>query len=106
MAAGWDIGAGVASCPLSSRLPSWTAMPVSTRRRWAILTFRRVGSALHVKSGNTAEVPLVAWSETRFSDPWGTIIEFQVDAAGDRDWSHLAAGQPSEGAWIPTHPLR
>ena len=25
---------------------------------------------------------LVARSETRFSDPWGAIIEFQSDAAG------------------------
>ena len=46
------------------------------------ITVRRVGSVLHVKSGNTEEAPLVARSETRFSDPWGSIIEFQVDAAG------------------------
>ena len=48
----------------------------------AILTVRRVGSALHVKSGNTEEALLVARSETRFSDPWGAVIEFQLDAAG------------------------
>ena len=48
----------------------------------AILTFRRVGSALHVKPGDMKESPLVARSETRFSDPWGAIIEFQLDAAG------------------------
>ena len=48
----------------------------------AILTVRRVGSALHVKVGTTEEAPLVARSETRFSDPWGAIIEFQLDAAG------------------------
>jgi aryl-alcohol dehydrogenase-like predicted oxidoreductase len=46
------------------------------------ITVRRVGSALHVKSGNTEEAPLVARSETRFSDPWGAIIEFQLDAGG------------------------
>ena len=48
----------------------------------SILTFRRDGSALHVKPGNTEEAPLVARSETRFSDPWGAIIEFQLDGAG------------------------
>ncbi|HVL66141.1 MAG TPA: aldo/keto reductase [Vicinamibacterales bacterium] len=46
------------------------------------VTVRRSGSALHVKSGHTQEAPLVARSETRFSDPWGAIIEFQLDAAG------------------------
>jgi aryl-alcohol dehydrogenase-like predicted oxidoreductase len=46
------------------------------------ITFRRVGSALHVKSGNAQEAPLVARSETRFSDPWGAIFEFQVETAG------------------------
>ena len=46
------------------------------------LTVRRVGSALHVKLANTEEAPLVARSETRFSDPWGAIIEFQLDATG------------------------
>ena len=46
------------------------------------LTVRRVGSALHLKPGTTEETPLVARSETRFSDPWGAVIEFQVDAAG------------------------
>jgi aryl-alcohol dehydrogenase-like predicted oxidoreductase len=51
----------------------------------AVLTVRRVGSALHLhpgSTGNTPEAPLVARSETRFSDPWGAIIEFQLDAAG------------------------
>jgi hypothetical protein len=47
-----------------------------------ILTVRRAGSALHVKLGTMPEAPLVARSETRFSDPWGAIIEFQVDGAG------------------------
>ena len=59
----------------------------------AILTFRRVGSALHVKPGNTEEAPLVARSETRFSDPWGAIIEFQVDAAGTVTGLILQQGQ-------------
>jgi diketogulonate reductase-like aldo/keto reductase len=46
------------------------------------LTFRRVGAALHVKPGNIEEVALVARSETRFSDPRGPVIEFQLDAGG------------------------
>jgi aryl-alcohol dehydrogenase-like predicted oxidoreductase len=48
----------------------------------ALLTVRRAGAALHVKAGDSPEAPLVARSETRFSDPWGAIIEFQLDAAG------------------------
>ena len=48
----------------------------------AMLTFRRVGSTLHLKSGDAAESPLVGRSATRFSDPWGATIEFQLDAAG------------------------
>ena len=35
-----------------------------------------------MKVGDTQEAPLVARSETRFSDAWGSIFEFQVDAAG------------------------
>jgi hypothetical protein len=46
------------------------------------ISVRRVGSALQVKSGSAQEAPLVARSETRFSDPWGAIFEFQVDTAG------------------------
>ena len=51
----------------------------------AVLTLRRVGSSLHLNpgsTGNTPEAPLVARADTRFSDPWGSIIEFQLDAAG------------------------
>jgi hypothetical protein len=59
----------------------------------AFLTVRRVGSALHVKPGNTEEAPLVARSETRFSDPWGNIIEFQLDAAGTVTGLILQQGQ-------------
>lgn len=44
--------------------------------------FRREGAALIAQPGNMAEAPLVARSETRFSDPRGPIIEFQLDAAG------------------------
>jgi aryl-alcohol dehydrogenase-like predicted oxidoreductase len=44
--------------------------------------FRRDGAALLAQPGNMQEAPLVATSETRFSDPRGPIIEFQLDAAG------------------------
>ncbi|HZB25696.1 MAG TPA: hypothetical protein VE379_06165, partial [Vicinamibacterales bacterium] len=46
------------------------------------ITIRRAGSALQVKTGNAEEAALVARSETRFSDPWGSIVEFQLDSAG------------------------
>ena len=46
------------------------------------MTVRRAGTALHVKVGDAPEASLVARSQTRFSDPWGAIFEFQVDAAG------------------------
>jgi aryl-alcohol dehydrogenase-like predicted oxidoreductase len=67
------------------------AVPAATLDRYAgeykpaagaMLTVRRVGNALQVKVGNMEEAPLVARSETRFSDPWGAIVEFQVDGAG------------------------
>jgi aryl-alcohol dehydrogenase-like predicted oxidoreductase len=47
-----------------------------------LMTVRRVGSALHVKVGDAQETLLVARTQARFSDPWGAIFEFQVDAAG------------------------
>jgi len=46
------------------------------------LKFRRVGEALHAQPTNMQEAPLVARSETRFSDPRGPTIEFQLDGAG------------------------
>jgi aryl-alcohol dehydrogenase-like predicted oxidoreductase len=58
-----------------------------------ILTVRRVGPALHVKAGDTQEAPLVARSATRFSDPWGAIIEFQVDASGTVNGLIMQQGQ-------------
>ena len=57
------------------------------------ITVRRIGTVLQVKSGNTEEAPLVARSETRFSDPWGAIIEFQLDAAGTVTGLILQQGQ-------------
>ena len=59
----------------------------------ASLTVRRVGSALHVKVGNLEEALLVARSETRFTDPWGAVIEFQLDAAGTVTGLILQQGQ-------------
>ena len=46
------------------------------------MTFRRDGAALLVKPTNLDEAPLIARSETRFSDPRGPVIEFQLDAGG------------------------
>jgi aryl-alcohol dehydrogenase-like predicted oxidoreductase len=47
-----------------------------------IVTFRREGDRLFVKSGTRPEGPLVARSDTRFAAPWGGIIEFQLDGQG------------------------
>jgi aryl-alcohol dehydrogenase-like predicted oxidoreductase len=46
------------------------------------MTFRRDGATLFAKPGTNPEAPLVARSETRFSDPRGPAIEFQLDSAG------------------------
>ena len=59
----------------------------------ASITIRRAGSTLHVKQGNMQETPLVARTETRFSDPWGAIVEFQLDAAGTVTGLVLQQGQ-------------
>src|SRR5688500_4491307 len=57
------------------------------------IAVRRAGAALHVKVGSMEEAPLIARSETRFSDPWGAIVEFQVDAAGTVTGLVLQQGQ-------------
>jgi aryl-alcohol dehydrogenase-like predicted oxidoreductase len=59
----------------------------------AVLIIRRVDTALRVKQGNAEEAPLVARSESRFSDPWGGIIQFQLDAAGTVAGLILQQGQ-------------
>jgi aryl-alcohol dehydrogenase-like predicted oxidoreductase len=59
----------------------------------SILSVRHAGSALHLKAGNLAEAPLVARAETRFSDPWGAIVEFQLDASGTVTGLVLQQGQ-------------
>jgi aryl-alcohol dehydrogenase-like predicted oxidoreductase len=46
------------------------------------LTFRRVGAALHVQPTGMEEATIVARSETRFQDPRGPVIEFEIDGAG------------------------
>ena len=48
-----------------------------------IVTIRRDGEKLFVKSGTAPEGSLVARSETRFASPWGAIIEFQLDEEGE-----------------------
>lgn len=47
-----------------------------------LMTFRRDIATLIVKPGDLPEAPLVAQSETRFSDPRGPRIEFQLDGQG------------------------
>jgi len=46
------------------------------------MTFRRDGTTLFVKPGPNPEAPLAARSETRFADPRGPVIVFQVDGQG------------------------
>jgi aryl-alcohol dehydrogenase-like predicted oxidoreductase len=46
------------------------------------MVFRREGEALLVKPGANPEAPLAAKSETRFSDPRGPTMEFQLDGEG------------------------
>jgi aryl-alcohol dehydrogenase-like predicted oxidoreductase len=47
-----------------------------------IVTFRRDGDRLLVKSGTMPEGPLVARSEASFATPFGSTIEFQLDGQG------------------------
>lgn len=83
----WPLGGAVA--PAAAQRPVVVAEAILDRyageyktAQGAVTTVRRTGSTLQVKSGNMQETPLVARSETRFSDPWGAIFEFEVDAAG------------------------
>jgi aryl-alcohol dehydrogenase-like predicted oxidoreductase len=46
------------------------------------LKFRRDGATLFAQPGPQPEAPLAARSETRFSDPRGPVIEFQLDGTG------------------------
>jgi len=47
-----------------------------------IVTIRRDGDRLLLKSGTAPEGPFVALSETRFRAPWGAPVQFQLDAQG------------------------
>jgi aryl-alcohol dehydrogenase-like predicted oxidoreductase len=47
-----------------------------------IVTFRREGERLLVKSGTNPELPLVASTPRRFSDSRGSVFEFQVAVTG------------------------
>ena len=49
--------------------------------------------SLQVKLADTEEASLAARSETRFSDPWGAIVEFQLDATGTVTGFVLQQGQ-------------
>jgi aryl-alcohol dehydrogenase-like predicted oxidoreductase len=57
-----------------------------------IATFRRDGATLFVKPGTNPEAPLVARSETRFSDPRGPVFEFQLDGQGKATGAILEQG--------------
>jgi aryl-alcohol dehydrogenase-like predicted oxidoreductase len=46
------------------------------------VTIRRDGATLFVKPGTNPEAPLNARSETRFQDPRGPFLEFQLDGQG------------------------
>jgi aryl-alcohol dehydrogenase-like predicted oxidoreductase len=54
--------------------------------------FRRGGATLFVKPGTNPEAPLVARSETRFSDPRGPVFEFQLDGQGNVTGAILEQG--------------
>jgi diketogulonate reductase-like aldo/keto reductase len=58
------------------------------------MVFRRDGTTLFVKPGTNPEGPLVARSETLFSDPRGPAIEFQLD--GQKKVTGLILVQGSE----------
>jgi len=46
-----------------------------------IVTIRREGDKLLLKSGTMPYAPIIPRSETRFTTPWGAPIEFQLDAS-------------------------
>ena len=67
------------------------ALPAATLDRYVgeyktesgfTLTFRRAGDTLLVLPAGRQEAPLAARTETRFSDPRGPIVEFQLDDKG------------------------
>ena len=76
--------------PLPAQAPG-IALPMAILDRYVgeyktasgfTMTFRRDGATLFVKPGPNSEAPLAARSETRFQDPRGPFIEFQLDDKG------------------------
>lgn len=77
--------------PNSAQKGNVVALPGEVLDRYAgeyktaagtVLSVRRDGDRLLVKPGANAEAPLIARSKTRFSDPRGPFIAFQLDGAG------------------------
>jgi hypothetical protein len=68
------------------------------------MSFRRDGPRLLAKPANNPEAPLVASSETRFSDPRGPIIEFLLDSDGRATGLVLEQGNPLQR--IPASRIR
>jgi hypothetical protein len=64
-------------------------------------TIRRDGATLFVKPGTNPEAPLNARSETRFQDPRGPILEFQLDAQGKVTGAILEQQGPQGTQRIP-----
>jgi hypothetical protein len=46
------------------------------------VTFRRAGAGLAAQPTGMQEAPLSTLSETRFADPRGPVLEFQLDGEG------------------------
>jgi aryl-alcohol dehydrogenase-like predicted oxidoreductase len=63
--------------------------------------FRRDGATLFVKPGANPEAPLIARSETRFSDPRGPVFEFQLDGQGKVTGAMLEQQGPQGAQRLP-----
>ena len=68
------------------------------------MSFRRDGTTLFAKPASNPEAPLAASSETRFSDPRGPFIEFQLDRDGKVTGLVLEQGNPTQK--IPASRIR
>ena len=66
-----------------------------------VASIRRDGDKLVVKPGSNPEAPLAARSETRFQDPRGPILEFQLDAQGKVTGAILEQQGPQGAQRIP-----
>jgi aryl-alcohol dehydrogenase-like predicted oxidoreductase len=65
------------------------------------VTIRRDGPTLFVKPGSNPEAPLNARSETRFQDPRGPFLEFQVDGQGKVTGAILEQQSPQGPQRLP-----